>query len=130
MAARILVIEDNRPSRELFTYLLQAFGHAPLEARDGLEGLETIRRERPDLVVCDLQMPRLDGYQLASLVKADEALRATPLVAVTALALVGDREHALSAGFDGYISKPIDPVTFVSQIERFLTPDMRARRKG
>jgi CheY-like chemotaxis protein len=120
MKARVLVIEDNRANRELMTYLLRAFGHTPLEARDGLQGLEAIRRERPDLVACDIDLPKLDGYSLASQVKADGALRAIPLVAVTALALVGDREHALEAGFDGYISKPIDPMTFVSQLERFL----------
>src|SRR3954468_10211543 len=114
MAARVLVIEDNRPNRELMVYLLRAFGHAPLEARDGLEGLEAIRRERPDLIACDIDMPKLDGYQLAARVKADADLKAIPLVAVTALALVGDREHALRAGFDGYISKPIDPETFVA----------------
>lgn len=130
MPARVLVIEDNLPNRELMTYLLRAFGHTALEARNGLEGLEMIRRERPDLVACDIDMPRLDGYGLAALVRADDDLRSTPLVAVTALALVGDREHALAAGFDGYISKPIDPMTFVGQLERFLAAGAAPRGGG
>lgn len=121
MAARVLLIEDNRPSLELMSYLLHAFGHRPLEADDGIAGLEAMRRERPDLVICDLDLPRLDGYTLAGRAKADPELRDIPLVAVTALAMVGDRDRALRAGFDGYMSKPIEPETFVQEIERYLS---------
>jgi CheY-like chemotaxis protein len=121
MGARVLLIEDNRPSRELMGYLLSAFGHMPLEARDGVDGLEAIRRERPDLVLCDIDLPKLDGYSLAGRAKADPAIRDIPLVAVTALAMVGDRDRALQAGFDGYMAKPIEPETFVPEIERFLS---------
>lgn len=122
MAARVLLIEDNRPSLELMSYLLHAFGHTAMEARDGLAGLEMIRAERPDLVVCDIDLPRLDGYALAGQAKADPAIRDIPLVAVTALAMVGDRDRALRAGFDGYLTKPIEPETFVQDIERYLPP--------
>lgn len=122
MTARILLIEDNRPSLDLMAYLLRAFGHTAVEASNGIDGLEAMRRERPDLVVCDIDLPRLDGYALAGMVKADPELRAIPLVAVTALAMVGDRDRALRSGFDGYMPKPIDPETFVQEIERFL-PD-------
>jgi CheY-like chemotaxis protein len=122
MGPRVLLIDDNRPSLELMRYLLNAFGYTPLEARDGVDGLEAIRRERPDLVLCDIDLPSLDGYALAGRAKADPAIRHIPLVAVTALAMVGDRERALRAGFDGYLPKPIEPETFVSDIERFL-PD-------
>jgi CheY-like chemotaxis protein len=121
MAVRVLLIEDNRPSLELMSYLLQAFGHTPLEACNGVEGLEAMRRERPDLVVCDIELPRLDGYSLAGRAKADPEIREIPLVAVTALAMVGDRDRAIRAGFDGYIAKPIEPETFVQEIERFLS---------
>jgi CheY-like chemotaxis protein len=120
MAARVLVIEDNRPSLELMSYLLHAFGHTPLEAYNGLDGLEAIRRERPDLVICDIDLPKLDGYALAGRAKADPEIRDIPLVAVTALALVGDRDRAIRAGFDGYLAKPIEPETFVQEIERYL----------
>lgn len=125
MAARVLLIEDNRPSRELMSYLLHAFGHTPMEANNGVDGLEAIRRERPDLVVCDIDLPRLDGYSLAGRAKSDPEICDIPLLAVTALAMVGDRDRALRAGFDGYISKPIEPETFVQEIERFLSDHAR-----
>lgn len=122
----ILVIEDNATNLELMTYLLQAFGHTPLSAGDGETGLEIARREIPDLIICDVQMPGIDGYEVARRLKSDPALRAIPLVAVTALAMVGDRDKVLAAGFDGYIAKPIDPETFVRQAEAFLQPGQRA----
>src|SRR5438128_2265567 len=112
MGVRVLVIEDNAANRELMTYLLQAFGHETLVAHDGEAGLEAIRKERPDLVICDVQLPKLSGHELASRVKAQPVLNAIPLIAVTAFAMVGDREKALAAGFDGYLPKPIAPETF------------------
>jgi CheY-like chemotaxis protein len=128
MAARVLVIEDNRPSLELMSYLLHAFGHTAIERFDGIEGLEAMRRERPDLVLCDIDLPRLDGYGLAGLAKADPEIRHIPLVAVTALAMVGDQDRALRAGFDAYMTKPIEPETFVRDVERFLTDPARTTR--
>jgi two-component system, cell cycle response regulator len=119
--ARILIIEDNPTNLDLMSYLLTAFGHTTLAAHDGAEGLETARRQAPDLIVCDVQLPLLDGYEVARWLKSDAAMRATPLVAVTALAMVGDRDRVLAAGFDGYIAKPIAPETFVGQVEAFLT---------
>jgi two-component system, cell cycle response regulator len=120
MPALILVIEDNPTNLDLMTYLLTAFGHTPLTAHDGEEGLLAAQRERPDLIICDMQLPILDGYQVARWLKSHPNLRAIPLVAVTALAMVGDRDKVLAAGFDGYIAKPIDPQIFVGQVERFL----------
>jgi two-component system cell cycle response regulator len=99
-----------------------------LTAGDGSGALDLIRRERPDLVVCDIQIPVLDGLGVARAVKADPDLSSIPLVAVTALAMVGDRDRMLAAGFDGYISKPITPETFVSQVEAYLPHDRRPRR--
>jgi CheY-like chemotaxis protein len=120
VAARVLLIEDNPPSMDLMCYLLEHFGHSPIRARDGLSGLEAMRTERPDLVICDIDLPRLDGYTLAARAKADAELRAIPLIAVTALAMVGDRDRAIRAGFDGYLPKPIEPETFVRDVEQFL----------
>jgi two-component system cell cycle response regulator len=114
------VIEDNPTNLDLMTYLLNAFGHTSLTAADGEEGLQAAQRETPDLIICDLQLPRLNGYEVARWLKSHPDLRATPLVAVTALAMVGDREKVLAAGFDGYIAKPIDPQTFVGRVEHFL----------
>lgn len=118
--ARILVVEDNPINLELMTYLLRAWGHEALSAADGLTGLEAARRERPELIVCDIQMPVMDGYELARRLKADAELRTVPLLAVTALAMVGDRDRALQAGFDGHIAKPIEPEAFMAALAKFL----------
>jgi two-component system cell cycle response regulator len=127
MSARILVIEDNTANLDLMTCLLEAFGHVAITARDGKQGLERVRCELPDLVLCDVQMPGADGYSVAKAMKSEEALRAIPLIAVTALAMVGDREQTLAAGFDGYISKPIEPEIFVAQVDQFLRPEQRSQ---
>lgn len=127
MPARILIIEDNPANLDLMTYLLKAFGHVTLTAHDGASGLVRARRERPDLIVCDIQMPGMDGHAVAREIKADAELRAIPLVAVTAFAMVGDRDKVLASGFNGYIPKPIEPETFVAQVEAFLRPEQRSR---
>jgi two-component system, cell cycle response regulator len=126
MSATILVIEDNATNLELMSYVLKAFGHTALSARDGEEGIELAYRQLPDLIVCDVQLPKKDGYAIARELKSDQSLRNIPLVAVTALAMVGDRDKVLSAGFDGYIPKPIEPDTFVGLIDAFLRPEIRS----
>ena len=123
MPSRILVIEDNATNLELMVYLLGAFGHTTLSAGDGEEGLAKAIEERPDLIICDVHLPKMDGYEVARRLKKDAGCRGIPAVAVTALAMVGDRDRVLSAGFDGYLTKPIDPETFVAQIEAFLGSD-------
>jgi two-component system cell cycle response regulator len=125
MAARILVIEDNHANLELMVYLLKAFGYTPLTATQGDVGLDIARRDKPDLIICDIQMPGMDGYAVAKLLKENQHLASVPLVAVTAYAMVGDREKVLAAGFDGYLSKPIDPQTFVATVESFIPRSLR-----
>lgn len=120
MGARILVIEDNPDNMELMRYVLQAFGYEVSTAIDGERGLESVRNERPDLIACDLQLPGIDGFEVARQLKADPAYEHIPLIAVTAYAMVDDRDRVLGAGFDGYISKPIDPRSLVPQISAFL----------
>jgi CheY-like chemotaxis protein len=120
--ARVLVVEDQAENLELMVYLLQAFGHETLTAADGAEGVAAVSQDHPDLVIMDLQMPVMDGYEAAKLLKADPAVAAIPLVAVTAYAMVGDRERIMACGFDGYMTKPIDPQTFVRELERYLAP--------
>jgi two-component system, cell cycle response regulator DivK len=128
MAARILIIEDNKANLELAEYLLKASGYATLAARDGEEGVRAARKERPDLIICDLQMPIMDGYEVVRELKKDPQLRSIPVLAVTALSMPGDRNNVLSAGFDGYLSKPVDPETFARTVEDFLPAGLRARR--
>ena len=120
MSARILLIEDNATNLDLMNYLLHALGFDVECATDGVSGLEAARSGGYDLILSDILMPDLDGYELARRVKADERLKTIPLVAITALAMAGDRDKIIAAGFDGYISKPIDPQKFRAQIQPFL----------
>jgi CheY-like chemotaxis protein len=123
--ARILAVEDTPHNLELMTYLLTACGHLVLPATTGAEALAAARREGPHLVVLDLQLPDMDGYQVLRELRAEPATAALPVIAVTAYAMAGDRDHALAAGFDGYIAKPIDLSTFFRDVDAHLPPDLR-----
>lgn len=120
MPARILVIEDNPDNLALAVYLLQAAGYETIEARDGARGVRAAREAMPDLIVCDLQMPVLNGFEVLQHLRVDPTTRAIPVVAVTAFSMPSDRARAEAAGFDGYLSKPIDPERFAQQIEVHL----------
>jgi two-component system cell cycle response regulator len=108
-------------------YLLTAFGHEVLEAHDGKEGIDRARREKPDLILLDIHMPQMDGYEAARHLGKMPECDGVPIVAVTALAMVGDREKILTSGFNGYIAKPIDPESFATQVQSHLgtTPPPR-----
>jgi CheY-like chemotaxis protein len=118
--ARILVIEDNPVNMELMVLLLEAFGHVPLTAMDGGAGLKLVEKEVPDLIICDIRLPTMNGYEVARTLKNNPKFRRIPLFAVTALAMLGDREKVLQAGFDAYLTKPILPENFVAQVEELL----------
>jgi len=120
MPGRILVIEDNPTNMELMRYLLRAFNYIVFSAGNGEEGIEAASENMPDLIICDVHLPILNGYEVASRLKQHPVLCRIPLIAVTAMAMVGDRDKVLAAGFDGYIAKPIAPEVFVKQIEAFL----------
>jgi CheY-like chemotaxis protein len=128
MAARILVIEDNDANLELVQYLLEKSGYEVLTARNGAQGVTVALQGRPQLIVCDLQMPVMDGYEVLRTLRQDPSMCATTVVAVTAFSMSGDRHNVLVAGFDGYLSKPIEPENFVSQIETFLPAEWRVRQ--
>ena len=128
MAARILVIEDNAANLELVRYLLASSGYSVLMALDGAQGVAVAREEHPDLIVCDLQMPKLDGYQVLAQLRGNPDTAASVIVAVTAFSMPRDRDKVLTAGFDGYLSKPIEPETFVADIEAFLPAELRSAR--
>jgi CheY-like chemotaxis protein len=121
MSARVLVIEDNASSLELMTYLLKSFGHMPFRASDGEEGIQVARSEQPDLILCDVQLAAMDGHEVCRRLKSDPVLRSIPLVALTAYAMVGDREKMLAEGFDGYLSKPVNPEQLMDQLAAFLS---------
>jgi two-component system cell cycle response regulator len=121
MSIRVLVVEDDPDSLELMTYLFRAFGHEALGAASGDRALDVASATSLDLILCDLRLPGMDGFELLSKLKADPELKAIPVVAVTAYAMPGDKERVMSAGFDGYVSKPIDPQSFVREAEAFST---------
>lgn len=120
MGQRILIIEDNEQNRYLTTFILERAGHEVIQAEDGLEGIALAERHAPALILLDIQLPQMDGYAIAGELKKRPAVADVPIVAVTSYAMVGDREAALAAGCVGYIEKPINPDTFVDEVEHFL----------
>jgi two-component system cell cycle response regulator DivK len=116
----VLYVEDDPESRLLVRRVLQAEGYEVLEAKDAADGLESARHQRPDLILIDINLPEVDGLTLARQIKAIPALAATPVVAITANVMRGDRERSFGAGCDGYIQKPIDIDVLPRQISGFL----------
>lgn len=116
----ILYIEDNELNRTLMRRVLEHRGYRVEVAEDGPGGVAAAKQLKPDLVLMDLGIPGTDGYETTRLIKGDPELAATPIVAVTAFAMAGDRERALEAGCDGYFTKPINVTTFPRDIEEFL----------
>jgi len=126
VTGQILVIEDNQDNITLIDYLLTAHGYAPLLARNGADGVRLAIEHRPDVVLLDIRMSGMDGYEVATVLKGEPHLGDIKIIAVTASAMVGDRESIAAAGFDGYIDKPIDPETFVAAVEQWLPAHRRA----
>jgi two-component system cell cycle response regulator DivK len=120
MKPKILVIEDNEQNLYLTTFILEAHGYRVIQARDGQEGIDKASQEKPVLILLDIQLPVQDGYTVARELRRNSALDGVPIVAVTSYAMVGDRERILGAGCAGYIEKPIDPETFVAEVEEYL----------
>lgn len=120
MKIRILVIEDNEQNLYMETFLLEKSGYEVVGARDGRKGLELAGRIDPALIVLDIQLPVMDGHEIATRLKQQPETRDIPIVAVTSYAMVKDREQILASGCEGYMEKPINPVTFVSELERYL----------
>jgi two-component system cell cycle response regulator DivK len=118
--ARILVIEDNPTNMKLVIMLLGSAGHTALTAVDAEIGLPLARTEQPDLILMDIQLPGMDGLEATSLLKADPATRAIPVIALTALAMKGDEERIRAAGCDGYVAKPLEYKSFLSVISTHL----------
>lgn len=120
MHKRVLYIEDNEQNLYLVTFLLEKHGYTVIPATDGQEGIDKAAAEKPDLILLDIQLPRMDGHAVARHLRTNPELSAIPIVAVTSYAMAGDREKALAAGCNGYIEKPINPDTFIQQVEQHL----------
>jgi len=123
---RILIAEDNAVNRELLRELLETHGHIVTEACNGEEALRLLDDSRPDILLLDLGMPVLDGYQTIRRIREKPSLAGLPVLAVTAYAMQGDKERILSSGFDGYMSKPIDPKLLYQELDRLLSKKANA----
>ena len=120
MAKTILIVEDNELNMKLFRDLLEAQGYQILQTRDGMQALDMARRERPDLIVMDIQLPQVSGLEVTKWIKADDDLKHIPIVAVTAFAMKGDEEKIREGGCEAYVAKPISVKAFLSTIEKFI----------
>jgi two-component system, cell cycle response regulator DivK len=129
MPARILVIEDDPASLELLRYILDRAGHSVATATDGASGLDAALGNEFDAVFCDVQLPELNGYEVAGRLRASKAWRPVPLVAVTAYSMPGDADAAIAAGFSSYIAKPIMPENFLSDVNSILPEKLRSLGK-
>ena len=122
MSRSVLIIEDNEQNRYLLTFLLEKNGYSVRAVADGVRGIEAARASVPALILLDIQLPTMDGYAVARALRQHEALQGIPIIAVTSYAMPGDREKALASGCTGYIEKPINPETFVAEMEQALAP--------
>jgi two-component system, cell cycle response regulator DivK len=123
--AQILVVEDNERNMKLFCDVLRASGYRTLEATTGESAVDLAVEHRPDLVLMDIQLPDIDGVEALDRLRADGRVASVLVLALTAQAMEGDRERFLAAGFDGYLSKPVDIADFVATVKRYCEGDGR-----
>ncbi len=117
---KILVIEDNVNNMYLMRFILKNAGHQVIEAWDGAAGVEAARNEKPDLILMDMQLPVMDGFNATKKIRAFKEGKNIPIIAITSYAMVGDKEKTLNAGCTAYIEKPINPETFIVEIEKYF----------
>ena len=122
---KVLVVEDNELNMRLFCDLLDAYGYETYQCRDGAKAVEIARREQPDLIIMDIQLPEVSGLDITRWIKDDESIRAIPVLAVTAFAMRADEQRVREAGCEGYLSKPIQMKSFLSTVQE-LVDDRKA----
>jgi len=120
MSKTVLIVEDNELNMKLFHDLLESQGYTTLQTRDGIEALKLARENRPDLILMDIQLPEVSGLEVAKWIKEDEALKAIPIIAVTAFAMKGDEEKIRQGGCEAYLAKPISVSEFIEIVQQFL----------
>ena len=123
------MIEDYEQNLYLVTFILEKHGYEVVQARNGQKGIEVAKKESPDLILLDIQLPVMDGYTVVRELRKILDNKDIPIIAFTSYAMAGDREKALEAGCTGYITKPINPDTFISSIEHYLT-NQNSKRDG
>ena len=116
---KILIVEDNEKNMKLVRDIVRHGGHETIEAATGVDGVRLARERRPDLILMDIQLPDMDGATALGRLRAEAVTKAIPVVAVTAFAMLSDRDRLLGAGFDGYLAKPIDVKAFPEQVRRY-----------
>ena len=116
----VLLVEDNEDNRIVYSTILQHFGYVVMEALNGEEGIAKARNERPDLILMDISIPVIDGWEATQVLKRDPETRGIPIIALTAHALASDREKAMEVGCDSYLAKPCEPKAVVSEVEKFI----------
>jgi CheY-like chemotaxis protein len=116
----VLLVEDNEDNRIVYSTILRHFGYRVMEALNGEEGIATARTEKPDLILMDISIPIIDGWEATQVLKHDPETRQIPIIALTAHALASDRERAMQVGCDGYLAKPCEPRAVVAEVQRFL----------
>ena len=120
MGKVILIVEDDEKNLKLFRDILQFHGYSILEAVDGSQAIDLAKEHKPDLILMDMQLPVMDGFDATRRIKSDESLEKIPIIALTALAMSGDMKRMMAAGCDGYISKPINLTEFLLTIEKYI----------
>ena len=128
--AKILIVEDNALNIKLFCDLLAAHGHEPEAVTDSRNALQAARNFSPDLVITDIQLPHVSGLELIQMIRADEGLRAVPIMAVTAYSAPGDEERIRAAGAQAYVSKPISVARFAQTVDELLHPRVEQSHGG
>ena len=121
MPKRVLIVEDNELNMKLFNDLLEANGYGTIQTRSGVEAVELVRAQKPDLILMDIQLPEVSGLEVIRWLKDDEATRHIPVIAVTAFAMKGDEEKIRQGGCEAYLSKPISVVKFLETVRHYLT---------
>ncbi len=129
MSDTLLIIEDNEQNSYMMRFLLEKNGFIVIVAENGREGIDKALRHSPRAILLDIQLPEMDGYAVAAELKKHGELGDVPIIAVTSYAMVGDRERILAAGATGYIEKPINPETFVSEIIGYLPKDLKIQER-
>ena len=123
----LLLVEDNEDNRTIYCTVLRHHGYEVIEAQDGVRAVELARSEHPDLILMDISIPRMDGWEATRILRGDPRTQAIPIIALTAHALASDREKAMEVGCDGYLAKPCEPRAVVAVVERFLGKENGAR---
>jgi two-component system, cell cycle response regulator DivK len=117
---RVLLVEDNEDNRTVYRTILEHFGYGVIEARNGEDGVRMAREEHPDLILMDISIPVIDGWEATKILKGDDKTRNIPIIALTAHALATDRTKASEVGCDGYLAKPCEPRRVVAEVEKFI----------